>query len=265
MNSSLKKVLNSIVTEFQETQDLILRIQSQKKVNSNDLHAFRIGLRKIEASLRIVHRVNRKLPPNPALIQIRNLLKNTGAARNEEALVELIRKRKGHPEIQDWVKTRSTVLTKLESKLPLIIAKDSSKNLSEVAKVSLITPLAGMSCSKFTKKAKFMIKEDCQKLIKMTSKLNQNKNNMKYLHGFRIQAKKLRYVLEQLEPLLGHHSKKIKSLVEKNQGSFGRLHDLDSALILAKSHSKVSESLLADRKRTLKHALHKGRELRRAL
>jgi CHAD domain-containing protein len=262
MNSKIRTVLSGMAANFQETQALALRVQSQNTIHAVDLHALRIGLRKIEASLRIVHRMKRKSSQHPALVHFKTLLKDTGAARNEEALLELTRTQRSNSEIKEWLKEKSKDRAKLESKIPLIVAKSSPMSFGKLGEISILNRLATLDSFQFKKRAKKIVRADAKRLKKMSTRLKRNKNNIKYLHGFRIQAKKLRYLMEQLEPVIGHTSPRLKSAMKKNQDRFGRLHDLDSALRLAKPYPTLYKNLQIDRQRTLKKALKSARKLR---
>jgi CHAD domain-containing protein len=263
--SSIQTVMNRIETRIQETEKITNKFKKSNQLDKTELHRLRIGLRRLQASVHILHSVDANSYVHPMMALLKTLLKETGKVRDEQTLSDLIPIQAQTPEFSHWIGRRETVLAKLERKLPSILQKQIPPEFGETNRHSILAPLSTISGKKFCKHTLRMVEKDCKQLRSLARKLKKHKQDPKFLHGFRVKTKRLRYALELLQPVLPPHLSKLKKLVERNQYSFGKLHDVDFAIKNLKPRSPLLKALKTRRDNLLDHALVEGHHLGKKL
>jgi CHAD domain-containing protein len=259
--SSIKVVLKRIEHRISQTEQIANKFRDSNQLSKTDLHHLRIGLRRIQASVHILHSIDAKAYVHPMMLMLKSLLKETGKVRDEQTLTELIPIQAQTLDFTHWIGRRESVLAKLEQKLPAILQKRIPPEFGNSSRHSILQPISTLSDKKFCKETLAMVERDYKHLRSTAKKLSRHEDDPKFLHGFRIKAKRLRYALELLHPVLPPHLSKLKKQIEKNQNSFGKLHDVDYAIEKLKPHSPLLKELKVRRQRLLHHALAQAHHL----
>ena len=268
------RIQKRIASEVKQAEKLGDKLRTSDRINSEVLHEFRISLRKIQASARILHQVDGRAQVHSTLIRVKNLLKATGLLRAEHTLPKVFSSKRQKSDSHSLIRVRRPVLLALETRLNSNLEKYLPHNFGGSIRHQILEPLAEVGNMKFRRRTEGLIERDCKRLRSMTVKLKNQKAGVKFYHKLRIRAKKLGYVLEILEPELKPHVRKISHLIKKNQKVFGRLHDLDSVIKMlrgSRSHLKVSDrrtlskQLKHERPGLLKKALAEGNKLTKKL
>jgi CHAD domain-containing protein len=267
-------VLKKISSDIRQTEKMADKLMQNKHVDATELHDFRVGLRRIQASARILRQVNGKARVQPTLGMVKSLLKVTSALRAEQVLPEILPAKAQAVEFHDLIQGRAHILATLEVALPSDFEKYLPENFGDSIRHLVLEPLSDVASKKLRKNAEVMVERDCQRLKMMALKLGKHKTDVRFQHKLRIRAKRLGYVLELLEPALLPHAHKIESLIRQNQKVLGSLHDLDCAIkkigkgsprLKVAEQQSLLKQLKDERPSMLKKALKKGNKLAKKL
>ena len=226
-----EKIASRMASEILHAKKLAEQLRHQRGAKKDDLHQLRVSLRKIEASAKILKEAQN-------LKQAKRILKKTGKFRDEEVIPKVL-----HPKAQPPA-------SHTEPQLKTILEENTLTDLKHE------TPT--VKDKKFIKQAKALIKKRRKRLKAMASKLKKHKDDPRFLHHFRIQTKRLRYILDLLEPELKAGPQRLKDHLRKSQNAFGELHDLDRAMESLQNPSPaLLKRIRRQRSKSLKHALKK--------
>jgi CHAD domain-containing protein len=257
-------ILKRISSDLKQTEKMAVKLRKKEKVNPVELHDFRIGLRRLQASAHILRQVHGSADVRPTLSMVKRLLKATGRLRAEQVLPQMLPNKFKKSESSGFIRERAGLVELLEARLPANFKKYLPDDFEESSRHLILDPLSEVANKKFRRRTDVMIKTDCKHLKSMILKLNKHKKDVEFQHKLRIRAKRLGYVLELLSPELRPYVRKVELLIKENQKVFGSLHDLDFAI---KSVGKGSPSLKASDQRSLIRALKdkRPRMLKKAL
>ncbi|MDR3607095.1 MAG: CHAD domain-containing protein [Oligoflexia bacterium] len=271
-----KKVFKRIEKRIDDAEKAVRTLRRGRKsrpVDAEALHVFRIGLRRIEASARILRSVDKKARVEPTLVTIKKLLGSTGGIRDEEVLPEVLPPELSSPEFRDWVHRRGRVLLEREARLSATLDRYLPRGFVLSSQRAILAPFSRIKGKALAKRAKAMIRKDCRRLKSMSSKLEKNKRDERFLHKYRVRSKRLGYVLDLMKPVLPTEIRQLRRLAVLNQTQFGRLHDLDAAIellegdarLIPPERDRLSRQLREVRKEFLKRALKCGNRLGKEL
>ncbi|MBC7396407.1 MAG: CHAD domain-containing protein [Bdellovibrionales bacterium] len=264
-SSARHKILKTIAFRILETGELADQLKDSKQKNGGTLHRFRVGLRRIQACTRILKRIDKSIPLDATSALLRRLLQATNRTRDEEVLPSVFSLKHQTSEQKTWVKKRDVLRKKLEASLPAVLQKLMPDNFSNLNQSSILAPFSELDHKAFQKRSATLIQKERNKLKKMACKLKKHKKDAPYLHQFRIRAKKFRYVLETLHPLLRKPEREIQHLLEKSQNAFGKIHDLEYAGRAFRNRPDFRKAFESEHRQLMKKAMKEGDRLEKYL
>jgi CHAD domain-containing protein len=267
-------VLKRIESDIKQTENVADKLRKNKHVDARELHNFRVGLRRIQASVRVLGQVNDDARIQPTLEMVKNLLKVTSALRAEQVLPKMLHVQNQGVGPLDLMQGRARILAELEGALAGDFEKYLPQDFGDSIRQLVLEPFSDVASKKFKKRAEALVERDCHRLKAMALKLGKHKLDVGFQHKLRIRAKRLGYILELLEPELRPKVHKIESLIKQNQKVFGSLHDLDCAIeeigrgsprLKVAEQQSLLKHLRNERPAMLQKALKKGRRLAKNL
>jgi CHAD domain-containing protein len=264
------KFQSRVASDINQTQKLADELRRSDPVNAKVLHDFRIGLRRIQASARILREVNGKAQVHSTLTRIKNLLKATGPLRAEQVLPKVFSAKAQKIMPRRLSLERRRVLSALDARLTSNWENYLPKNFGNSIRHLILEPLAEVGNKRLRRRIEGMVKRDCRRLRSIIIKLKKHKSDVKFQHKLRIRAKQLGYVLELMVPKVRPRVRKIELFTKRNQKIFGRLHDLDCAIdtlehaprsLKSSGHKLLVRQLRDERPIMLKKALKEAHKL----
>jgi CHAD domain-containing protein len=222
--------LKRVAADINQIDKVVVRLHAEEDITVGELHDFRVGLRRLQASAYILRGVGKSEGVESVLDMIATVLAETGKIRDEQVLSKAIPAKLRTSDYNNWLRKRARTHVSSDMGVLRLVGATLPYAFKRSMSGLIVNPISEVAEKKLFKRIEKLIGEDCMKLKIMASRIQNEKSTLKSLHKFRVRAKRLRYVLELVRPELGSKSIKVQNLVEKVQTSFGQLHDLDTAM-----------------------------------
>jgi CHAD domain-containing protein len=272
--ASYSKYLDRVRSAVDEAKQISDTIISSNNFETADWRRLRVKIRHLNACRDLLTEMNGFETKNRTLQKLSALLEETSSVRDEQAFWDSIPKKYRTSELRRSLSVPSLVSSCSQQALLKHVKETFNSKFVHALDHSVVEPLKAFSETKFRHVTNRIIKKKSRVLKSMASKVNHAKVDSKLLHKFRIRSKKLRYLLKLVNPELKPKSRLLEPVIEDNQNAFGRLHDINNAIVIVKSAGSKSRNtsekrliadLKKDRREALKLALEKANVLRSLL
>jgi CHAD domain-containing protein len=192
------------------------------------VHDLRVGLRRTRTVLEVARPVLGRFQVDEVRRALRDVQRATGALRDEEVLLELIRSLGvTDPAIASWLEGRARRDRRLRGALVRLIrsgALDRGRALLGALLVFRVKPSRDRRLAKFARRAVDDARRDVERYR------GARADDPDALHRLRIAYKRLRYTVESFADALPAELAALAQPAARFQGRLGELHDVDVAM-----------------------------------
>jgi CHAD domain-containing protein len=195
--------------------------------DSEAVHDLRVAIRRLRTVLELSGDVFGRFRTREVRRALRDVHRATGALRDEEVLVALIRSLGlADPGVSSWLDVRARRERRLRAALRRAMRSGSLQTERDLLRALLafrVNPARDRRLDKFARRAFATAKRDADRLR------DPPVDSPGELHLLRIACKRLRYVAETFAPALAPEQSEVGANAARLQGRLGDLHDIDVA------------------------------------
>ncbi|MDR5759788.1 CHAD domain-containing protein [Caballeronia sp. LZ035] len=235
----------------------------EDSTDAEDLHKLRVALRRLRTLLWAYRPILKKDFDDQQRVLLKYLAGAAGNTRDWDILIELVDKKGSAPLLDAFREQRTATAAKSRdtlshAKLKQMLHESLSEANRELNTAPRRTPL-----TQFARKRVASAQKQLSKRIRLAAKAKGA--DYTQLHDIRKAGKKVRYLVEFFEPLLGGKQRKTLKGLKRMQKRFGALNDVVASRALLEQHldalpdgaaaQKALRSLRKEQKRRTKAAV----------
>ncbi|MDR5816075.1 CHAD domain-containing protein [Caballeronia sp. LZ033] len=235
----------------------------EDSTDAEELHKLRVALRRLRTLLWAYRPILKKDFDDQQRALLKYLASAAGNTRDWDILIELVDKKSSAPLLDAFREQRSATAAKSRdtlshAKLKQMLHESLSEANRELNTAAQRTPL-----TQFARKRVTAAEKQLSKRIRSAAKAKGK--DYAQLHDVRKAGKKVRYLVEFFEPLLGGKQRKTLKGLKRMQKRFGALNDVVASRALLEQHldalpdgaaaQKALRSLKKEQKRRMKAAV----------
>ncbi|HEY8038898.1 MAG TPA: CHAD domain-containing protein [Polyangiaceae bacterium] len=215
------------------------------------VHDLRVALRRTRVVLEVGRRVLGRFHTDEVRRALRDVQRATGALRDEEVLLELVRSLGvTHPDVQRWLESRGRREHRLRGALVAAVRAgelDDGLRLLEALLAFRVNPSRDRRLAKLARRAV----DDARREV--DRRRGARPDDPEALHRLRIAYKRLRYTVDTFADVLPSDFVALAQPAARFQGRIGDLHDVDVALGCVRRARSLSDEARTELLAALTH------------
>ena len=219
----------------------LTRLKSRATLTSDGIHDLRVSARRAQMMIRLLPKQTRGSGPYGKLdLALRSLLRSTSKFRDSGVLLKTL------DQYKKLLSQQALGSLEKVNRDGEAAARAAVKRFSKVTMPAM--KKSGIDGKKLSKRLRRRIRKRSTEAGRLLRKVVRNESKVRELHQLRLEAKKLRYLLE-----LADDKPKELAPLSRWQDTLGMIHDIDVAITFVEDHSRTPSIQVLNDLRRVRH------------